>query len=703
LSNLKTILFILFITFLGFTTSGSGTIQQCQSNGWDYCTINTNSTISLSDFSITNKGINISTNTIITLNASRLKLNTTEYLNVLGIINGSGFNAVSEGGNGGTGGGACIDSLCSFNGVVNGTNGINGSGGAGYTGNGSNVLPFEFTQHITNATSSSMGGGFYATGYCYIKTSGTNRRILAGGSGHAISLYSSGIMNITGSILADGGQGAEYGGSAITYYCGGSGGGEIILRANTLYLSGNISAKGGKGFGINESDGGEGGRIRICSINNPSITGTINASGGIANNSGINGTYGQIINCGDYWNVTYSCTDEMNPAPKNFTATIITGIGQILVSTAVNNYSSIPSEVFNYSTYDLQHPTGIYMTCWNGTLRYYISASTGTYNQRGYSLNTTLGSYYAFTVKNTLGAAVPNVQVSAYRYDNTLGAYAVVEQGITDSGGTATLYLQPLVPYRIIFVSNSYVTLTYDFVPSTTSSIQINLNPSYGTGTNSTIPQPMPNYQFAYGDISLNILPHSGTYANATNVSYTVISAGGYLEYWGMTVTLLKNGSYTEMYSGNLTTPTGGVMNWTTNTTGTYIITAWFKEQNFSTYTVLPVSFSVANSTNSFWNTRNHFIGSGVISSWVFYFISVVIAMLVAGFVSRYSYEGAAWVGLIVLWGFTIFMTPTLIPASGIIYTAVVGGYGIQITAWMATTLATIGVLVTTYIMKGGA
>jgi hypothetical protein len=715
--NLKLLFLFAFLVSFSFATSGNGTIQDCQTNGWDYCNIDTNSTITGTDFSISNMGVNISAGVVITMDYSRLNITTTEYITVLGMINGSGKNGNNtnttryDGGNGGSGGGSCYANLCSFNGATNGSNGTNGTGGAGHVGNGSGVMPFEYVPEA-GGMSHDTGGGFYASGYCYVYHDGGWYATAGGaGSGQAIYLRSSGTINMSGQVISNGGKPV-----ALMYdagYCGGSGGGEIILRANYIYFTGNLTAGGSSGAypSVAGNSGGNGGRIRLCSATQPYVAGLMNVSGGTAL---INGTNGTIENCytTPEWNVTFNCTDEMNNHTKNFTATIILLGGQTLISTAVNTYSVVPSTLWNFTTIALEHPVGIYMLGWNGTTRYYIAASTGTYGIRGYSLNQTLGSYYSFQVKNSLGAVVPNVQVSAYRYDTDLDAYAVIEQSITDSGGMATFYLQPLVPYQMVFIASGYVTMTYNFLPSTTSQIAIVLNPGGTNGTNgtngsnTTLPQPMPNYQFAYGDVSFNVEPSAGTYTNDTNVTYTVASAGGLLEYWGMTVTYVNGTNTTSVYTNNLTTTSGGTMNYTASAYGTYIVSVWFKEQNFSLYTPFPTSFNIINATdNSFFNTRQHFVTTHVVSDWVFYFIAVVISMLVAGFVSRYTYEGAAWVGLLVLWGFTIFMTPTLIPASGVIYTALMGGAGgtsIQITAWMATSLATIGVLATTYLMKAG-
>jgi len=702
--NLKLLLIFSLLASLGFATSGSGNISTCLSSGWDYCTINQSSTLTGTDFALALDGLNISEEVTITLNYSRLNITATEYINVFGTINGSGTDGIpGRGGFGGSGGGACTytDQTCSFAGAANGSNGSAGVGGAAQIGYGSGYHPFESTTGSAGSVSH-KGGGFYATGYCYAHTVTSGYTYgYAGGSGQAIYLNAS-TINVSGRIFANAGNPLSLSGGGTGAYdvCGGSGGGEITLRADEIYISGNISANGSDAYssqGTNSTSGGDGGRITLCSPGYPTITGNVIADGGTGMNGGDTGTRRVSGPCsGLQWNVNFNCSDEMSSMAKNFTATIMTGNGEVLISSEVYNYSVVPSG-WNFSDYANQHPTGIYQICYNGTTRYFNGASTGSYNINGYSLNQTLGSYYAFTVKNSAGAPLPGTLISAYRYNPNISAYVVVEQAITDSGGIGTLYLQPLIPYRMNFEASGYSVLVYDFLPSTTSSIMITINSGgsgYGNGTNGTLPQPMPGYQFAYGDISYDTSPNPGGYTNATNITYTISSAGSLLEYWGMTVRHLKNGSNLIVYTNNLTTPSGGTMNWTTNDTGTYIVSIWFKIQNHSQFNPLPFSFSVSNTSwNSFFNTRDHFLETEVMSGWVFYFVGLVCAMLSAGFISRYSYEGASWAGLIVLWGFTMFNP------GGILFESEV----ITITAFMATVLATVGVVATTYLMKAGA
>lgn len=58
---MRLLIFLLLLSSFAFSvaTYGSGTIQQCQS--YDYCNVTTSSTITDSDFSITNRELIIDT------------------------------------------------------------------------------------------------------------------------------------------------------------------------------------------------------------------------------------------------------------------------------------------------------------------------------------------------------------------------------------------------------------------------------------------------------------------------------------------------------------------------------------------------------------------------------------------------------------------------------------------------------------------
>lgn len=152
-------------------------------------------------------------------------------------------------GAGGGGGGFGIGG--NVGGTIGGSYSTGGAGGGAY-GN-VNLLPM---------IGGSGGGGGCGT-ISYVGSSG-------GGGGGAIVIATSGTINVTGSITANGGAGASYGWCCYTYNGAGGGGsgGAIRLLANIIKGEGTISANGGSGgtggyAGYGNGGNGGAGRIRL--------------------------------------------------------------------------------------------------------------------------------------------------------------------------------------------------------------------------------------------------------------------------------------------------------------------------------------------------------------------------------------------------------------------------------------------------------
>ena len=280
-------------------TFGNGTIQNCVANAYDYCNITSSSTIvTRGTYNLTNLGTNISKGAVITLNASKLFINSTEYVNVYGMIDGSGRNATSStGGNGGTGGSRC--GVAGYGNPYSAKGANDGDNGNGLSGKGSGTLvsPFNFTSGsagVYTAIGHTVGGGgFYATGACYVTSSTYGSSANGGGSGSSVRIYTNQLfINGSGSILAGGGTG--YGGATGggTYEVGGSGGGEVTLFANTINNTGTISVKGSAArSNYYDAEGGDGGRVRMCAVtSNVSGTVTLTGGAGVGGPTGATGT-----------------------------------------------------------------------------------------------------------------------------------------------------------------------------------------------------------------------------------------------------------------------------------------------------------------------------------------------------------------------------------------------------------------------------
>lgn len=340
------------------------------------------------------------------------------------------------------------------------------------------------------------------------------------------------------------------------------------------------------------------------------------------------------------YDTKFICYDEQNEYRQTFTVQVYTNTTGNVLQNESWGYV-LPSDILGNGT------KRAYALGENGTIRLYVVGLT-SFAIDFYSLNSTQGAYYTFTIKDAFGTPVQGAILTAYRFNNAKQAWVVIEQGITDYTGSATFFLEPFTLYQMSVQKSGYVTLTYDFIPSTTTSVTINL----AVGGNQTLE--LPDYDYVWNDTSFSLTP-SGYYSrNATNISFTVASSGGKLEYYGMEVTRKYNGTSTVVYSNNITTqPSGGTVEYEVNTSGNYYIDTWFKHEDYDEYRLLTKTFQ--NGNTSFMAAREKFLETNPIGAWGFYFLAVVVAMLAGGFVSRYTIEGAGLASLAVLWIFTLF------------------------------------------------
>ena len=121
---------------------------------------------------------------------------------------------------------------------------------------------------------------------------------IGGSGGGAIAITClSGIVQVDGTLSANGGNGSGFGG-------GGGSGGTIVLTGGTLLGSGSITASGGNG--ANSIGGGGGGGRMAISLTASLFGGTISAYGGGGGNWGGAGTVfilerGQTIRPSSFW------------------------------------------------------------------------------------------------------------------------------------------------------------------------------------------------------------------------------------------------------------------------------------------------------------------------------------------------------------------------------------------------------------------
>lgn len=291
---------------------GNGTIQTCQTTPYDTCNVSISSTITSQDYYVNITNLRILSGITVGLDRSRLWINTSQsfVMDPGSFINASGTDAATyTGGHGGSGGSViAIGSIGNLNisGADDGANGTKSNNGGtclpatGTIGQGSGLIPFEYVGGVAGSVSGGVahGGGFYSSGSAHARITGaTCDSAESGGSGHAIKITSP-VINISGTINDDGGLGSSGGGTG-THSVAGSGGGEVILRANNITINGTINVSGspyleaGSVF-VPNAEGGEGGRIKVCSAFSQNVTGTLLADGGVGSSSAYDGDDGQI-------------------------------------------------------------------------------------------------------------------------------------------------------------------------------------------------------------------------------------------------------------------------------------------------------------------------------------------------------------------------------------------------------------------------
>lgn len=90
-----------------------------------------------------------------------------------------------------------------------------------------------------------------------------------------------------------------------------------------------------------------------------------------------------------------------------------------------------------------------------------------TSNPLLYMLASADGTYSVYQVQNTVGSGIPGVEVEAERQFD--GVWTLVEQGVTDSAGGFTGWLNPDYDHRLTFTKSGYTTVQVTVRPSSST------------------------------------------------------------------------------------------------------------------------------------------------------------------------------------------------------------------------------------------
>jgi hypothetical protein len=382
------------------------------------------------------------------------------------------------------------------------------------------------------------------------------------------------------------------------------------------------------------------------------------------------------------YDMKFICYDEVNDARKLFVVRIITD------TTA----TELKNDTWGYVLPSTSVGTGLkkyYSTCQNGTQRLFVSGLTGNFSADLYTLASNLGVIYSFNTKDRFGIAIANVKFSMLRFSTLKQAFVVVEQCLSDFNGNCAFFLEPNTPYKILIEASSYTAQLVDFTPSVVTQINVALDASGQSFA-------LPSYNYIFSDITYSLSPSNTLMRNATTITFTVSSASSKLQYYGMDIYRTFNGTRTQVFLNNVTTqPTGGSLSYLVNLNGTYDVRLWVKHQDFAEFDPTAQSYTfqaesgISSAGKALQNPNSGF------SAWAIYFFGVVVVMVVVGFVSKYTIDGAGIVGLFVLWGFT-FLVPNGVLAN-------FGGLAITTTmSSLVTTIVTVAALYLRYRASSG-
>jgi hypothetical protein len=261
---------------------------------------------------------------------------------------------------------------------------------------------------------------------------------------------------------------------------------------------------------------------------------------------------------------------------------------------------------------------------------------------------------YTFRVKDQFGNLLSGVAIVIEKYNFITMSWVTVGSAVTDITGTAVFYLTPLDNYRVTASKTGYTTNSFAFTPGAVYLIDIIL--TQGSGF---LPSPDPG-DYMWNDVTIGYSPTEGYYSTMQNLSFFVFSNSSSIDYFGMVVIYYSNSTSLVVYNSTVTTAHGGgTFQYTTTANGTYRVQGWFKHYNYSLYTAPFNIYYINTNVTGLAKVKEIFETEEPLSGWAFYALLLVIAMVGAGFISRYSMEGAGVVALAILW-FGSLMYPSV-------------------------------------------
>jgi len=395
----------------------------------------------------------------------------------------------------------------------------------------------------------------------------------------------------------------------------------------------------------------------------------------------VDSTYTKLTFQSSIYDYKFRCYDEMLETRDPFSIQIYTD----------NSSAILVPQLYGYAASSGSFGTGtrkFYQTCYGGTNRLFLFGAGTAYPLSGYSLLIPRGQYFTFTVTTSMSNPILNATITATRFSPDNAAYVTIEQGLTDSQGKATLFLESNILYKMSIVADEYNPLTFDYVPINGSNYISAVMRTNATVIFNSIPVGYNN------NIMYGLFPPPGNYNNTINLSFVIIDPDATLEYYGIDIYRRDSRGYETLWYNNTVygQPYGGTITVNLPTNYSYRPYKYFKVFNQTEYHIIDDSYLIGSVQKAFAAIAEKLQDTGFIKGWYLYFIGIFFAMLSVGFVSKYSPEGAGVIGLIVLWGFTMFA-----PAAVILDMSIAGT---PIQAWMVSTLTTVCVGAVMYLRQ---
>lgn len=301
-----------------------------------------------------------------------------------------------------------------------------------------------------------------------------------------------------------------------------------------------------------------------------------------------------------------------------------------------------------------------------------------------YLLSTVNGTFYVFTIENQYQAAIQNATVSIYRFQSSTNSWELVNTQQSDSLGAASFFMQPLTPYQVTVNASGFNFVNVSFVPSAQTNIVIVVS------TNVTIN--LTSINTIWKDTNYSFSPPLNFYNTSKNITFNVSSNTSNLTSIGMVITKNANGTNTVVYNTTSTNPAGDFLTYQADPSGLYQVNAWIQHNQTANFSLIPRSIYITNTSTGLDFVGNLLAagGTGVPSTWTYYFIALLCSAAVGVFVSRFAFAAAPYAALLCLWIFTFvgWGLPPLI---------VGGGFPVYI-AWasIGITAVTLGAVYTT-------